>query len=400
MTKIVKSIFILILFNIGISCNTNSSIDYLKKVLENLEKIESAAYLNQVESWIPGDTIPQGVNCRFEQEFNNAADTTIGASYVSFDCDEPTKLDFAYDGKIRAITYHELKEIVVDDFTARPLPFRPISPPFFNYVKNIIKYALTTKDSITFELKEFKEYFYFKLVIHEDKNVEFFGKAYYIPENLHTTETTSIYELWINKSNNLPYKSRREMSHDISVNTISNVELNRLSISDFNIYEYFPVDYKIKNYGKNNREHKEFNLIGKKAPVWILKDKNEQSVSISDFKGKILLLQLTGIGCGACYESIPFLKEIKEKYSEEKFELVAIETWVRKPYFLQNYSNRNELNYNLLCGTEEIVKDYQTGGVVPVFFILDREQIIRKVFHGYSVDSIRKEIIDAINELL
>ena len=400
MAKTVKFIFFFLLLNIGISCTTNNSINYLQKVLDNLEKIESATYVGQKESWQHGDTIPIGVYCNFIREFNNPTDTTIRASFVEFDCDVPTKLNFGYDGKIRALISHTEKRISVDNFTARPLPFRPVSPPFFNLTKNIIEYALTTKDSIILDLKEFEENYYFKLIINEDKQVEFFGKAHYMPENPYIWETTSVYEIWISKSNNLPYKVRREMSNDIFVEILSNVEFNKLSIADFNIYDYFPNDYEIKKYGENSRENNESNLIGKEAPVWILNDKDEQSVSLSEFRGKVLLLQFTGIGCGPCLASIPFLKEIKEKYNKDQFELIAIETWLRKSHSLQNYSNKNGLNFNLLSGTDDVVKDYQTGGAAPVFLILDREQNIRKVINGYSEERTGKEIIEAINELL
>ena len=390
------------LLSLGISCKSNNnSTDYLQKVLGNLEKIESATYSTLNESWQPGDTIAKGVFCRLVKESINTEDTTIGASFVSFSCDMPTRLDFAYDGKVRVLINHDEKRISIDNFTVRPLPFRPVSPPFFNYTKNIIQYALTTQDSIILDLEEFDGYYYFKLVINEDKQIEFFGKAHYMPEDpYHWGETTSIYELWISKSNNLPYKSRREMSHDISVHIISDVEINKLSISDFNIYDYFPNDYEVEEYGKTSRERTGFNLTGKKAPFWTLNDKDEQNVSLSDFKGKVLLLQLTGIGCGPCQASVPFMKEIKEKYNADKFEVVAIETWARKSHSLQNYSKRNGLNYNLLSGTDEIIKDYQTGGAVPTFFILDKDQIIRKVINGYNEEKTIKEIKETIKELL
>ena len=401
MAKVLKFIFFILLLSIGISCKTNnSSIDYLQKVLDNLEKIESATYSEIREKWQHGDSMPIGNFCKLVKEFNNPADTEIGASYVCFDCDVPTKLESAYDEKIRALTYHDSKTIVVDNVATRPLPFRLVAPPFFKYTKNIIQYALTTKDSITLDLKEWEECYYFKLVINEDKQVEFFGKAYYVPENPYNRETTSIYELWISKLNNLPYRVRREMSHDISVHTVSNVELNKLSIADFNIYDYFPMDYEVRQYGETSKEKKESNLTGKKAPLWILNDKDEQEVSLSELKGKVLLLQFTGIGCGPCHASIPFLKEIRNKYSEDNFELIAIETWKRKSQALQNYSKTNELNYNLLSGTDDVVEDYQTGGAAPVFFLLDREQIIRKVIHGYSEERTRKEIVETLNELL
>ena len=189
------------------------------------------------------------------------------------------------------------------------------------------------------------------------------------------------------------------MSHGISVHTVSNVELNKLSLSDFNIYAYFPADYEIKPYSINN-QRQELTLVGEKAPDWTLNDENEQKIALSSLKGKVVLIQLTGIGCGPCQAAIPFLKELKAKYSEDKFELVAIETWMRKPPALRNYSKKHELNYRLLSGTDEVVTDYRTGGAAPVFFLLDREQKIRKVFTGYSEEVTNPEITAALNELL
>ena len=402
MIKTVKSIFFLLFFSVCISCNTNrSSIDYLQKVLDNLEKIESATYFEYKESWQHGDTTAMSIFCEFIKEYNNPVDTTIGAAYINFDCEDITKMEFGYDGDMRVLIYHDYQKIVFDNFTARPLPFRPLSPPFFNYTKNIILYTLTTKDSIDWSLTDFNDHYYLKLTIQEDKQVEFFGKAHYMPDNPYIFgETTSIYELWIAKSDNRPYKVRREMSHDISVSTCSKVEINTLNLDEFSIYDYLPDGYEAKAYGENNREDNVSNLIGEKAPLWILNDKDEQKVSLSGFDGKILLLQFTGIGCGPCQASIPFLKEIKEKYDKDTFDLIAIETWMRKPHSLQNYSKKNELNYSLLSGTDDVVKDYQTGGAAPVFFIIDREQIIRKVIIGYSEEGTGKEIIEAINELL
>ena len=397
-----KFICMLILFTTVISCKTETNkTDYLNKVLNNLEKIESAVYHENREVWQPGDTTVTSAYCRFVKEYDNPSDTTIGASFVSFKCEDTTILEFAYDGKVRALVDHEDKVITIDNFTTRSLPFRPVSPPFFNRTKNIIQYALTTEDSITVDLIDNADHYHFKLTINEDRQVEFFGKACHMPENPYAFgETTSIYEIWINKKDNLPYKVRREMPHETTSTTCSNVEFNKLSIDDFSIYEYFPADYDIKKYGESSGKRKESDLVGKKAPDWVLNDKNEQSVSLSSFKGKVLLIQFTGIGCGPCHASIPTLKTIKEKYDPEKFELVAIETWTRKPHSLQVYSNKNDLNYNLLSATDEVIKDYQTGGAAPVYFILDKQQIVQKVTSGYGKTTTENELMDAIDKLL
>lgn len=384
-----------------ISCKGNvNRDDYLRKVLNKLEKIESATYHERSESWLPGDTTARSDFNRFVKEYNNPKDTTIGASYVVLNCEDTKKLEFCYDGNMRVLVYHDVKGMVIDDFTTPRFPFRLVSPPFFNYTKNIIRYALNTEDSINVELKDLGEDYYFKLVINEDAQIEFFGKAYHMPENPYIFgETTSIYELWIKKSNDLPYKVRREMAHDISVNTCSDVEINKLAIKDFNAYDYFPSDYEIRKYGEA-RKPSTPDLIGKKAPDWILNDMNEQAVSLTDFKSKVLLINFTGIGCGPCHASIPFLTKLKDDFSVEDFEIASIETWTRKPHSLKFYANKNNLNYKFLSATDDVIKQYRTGGAAPVFFILDEQRIIRKVITGYGKESTDKEIMSAIKELL
>jgi len=397
-TRIFISFFLLIV--VISSCNNTKQDDYLKKVLKNLEQIKSASFYTQQQAWRPGESIPSYDVCLFHHEYDNPSDSTIGASWVTFNCDDTTALDFGYNGEVKAVVYPEHKGIKIDDFTARPLPFRLAPPPFFNYAKNIIHYAVNTKDSITTEVNESENEYYFKLIIHEDKQVEFFGKAYYIENDYVYGETTSIYELWINKSNNLPYKIRKEMAHSISATTCTNlIAINHLSLDDFNLFAYFPQDYEIRKYELKNNTNSSAKLIGKKAPGWTLNDMNEQPVSLDDFKSKVLLVKFTGIGCGPCMSAIPFLKELKNSFDSNKLDIVAVEGWVRKPYSLQVYSEKHDLNYKMLSADDETLKAYETGLAAPYFFILDEQRIIKKVFFGFK-EATGKEITDAIRELL
>jgi len=381
-----------------IGCKNNQN-DYLRKVLNNLENIETATYRQTDEIWHPGDTIASHIRCEFTKEYNNPKDSTIGASYVSVDCNDTTILLFGYDGTSKFWTDDEEKTVIIDDFTTNRFSFRPVSPPFFNYAKSIIQYILTTKDSINVESMDFEDDYYIKLVIHEDEQVEFFGEAYHMPAPPYEQNPTSIYELWISKSNDLPYKIRREMASEATIHICSEVEFNNLSINDLNVFDYFPENYALQKVGEKSDVKSTDNLRNKKAPDWILNDKNEQLVSLSDYKSKVLLINFTGIGCGPCALAIPFLKKLKNDFSAEDLEIVAIETWGNKPHSLQNYADRNSLNYNLLSATDDLIKDYQTRHGVPVFFILDEQRIIRKIFHGYGIEITDKEIVNAIQEI-
>lgn len=396
-TRIVLVSFLLLLVT-AINGQDNKN-EYLRKVLGNLEKIESATYDEYAETWQPGDTIPLSVRTDYVEEYDNPQDTTIGASFAEFEDREKRTFLWGYDGNIYADASYNDKEIVIDDFSSNRHPFRALGAPFFNYVKSIIRYSLTTPDSITTELTDIGDAYYFKMLIHEKQQVEFFGKDYRF-DNPYSPDPTSLYEIWISKANDLPFKKRREMSHDISVEACSDIQLNKGSVKDFDLYGLFPENYEIRK--KNQRKSQPtISLVGKQAPNWTLRDVNGQGMSLADFKSKVLLINFTGVGCGPCKMAIPFLNGLKNQFKGEELEVVAIESWKRKTHSIQSYINTNKINYRLLEGSEEVIQDYLNGNsAVPYYFILDKDRIVRKVIYGYGKGTTDKKIIDAINELL
>ena len=402
-TSLITSCFLLAAVSfILLNCSNvnNNKKDYLQKVLNNLNRIKSATYYETTEAWAPGDTAASGVFNHYIKEFDNPSDTTIGASYVRLLQEDTTQMTFCYDGKMRAVVYEEDKMIGIDSFLVRTLPFRPLTPPFFNYTKSIIKYALETKDSILTEFEDFGDTLFFRLTIFEDHQVEFFGKAYYVEINPYDYgETTSKYELWIDKSTDLPYRFRREMSHDIYVASCSNVELNKNKIEDFKASDYFQPEYSISPYGSEYKSEKVNDLTGQDAPDWILKDANDNTIALKDLKSKVLMIQFTSVSCGPCRASIPFLKQLASEYNREDFDFVAIESWTKNADVLKSYQGRNNFNYKFVMSTRDVTNSYQIRSV-PVFFILDENRVIKKVLNGYGEGSTDKEIRDAINELI
>ena len=370
---------------------------YLEKVLNNLEQIKSATYSLKGQGWHPGDTAPAITQNRYVKEYTNLADTNIGASYVSLLQNDTTQMSFCYDGIRKANAIKNSKRIVIDSFNLRKLPFRPVKPPFFNYTKNIIKYALETTDSISLNLEDLGDAVHLKLKIFGEKPLEFFGKAYYYGYPFVFDEDISCYDIWISKSNDLPYKVLREQPFDIYSRTCSNVELNKLDINDFVLTDYFQSDYDVVPYSIGKRTKKS-NFLNKKAPDWILKDADNNTISLKDLKSKVVMMQFTSVSCGPCRASIPFLKQLQTEYDLEDFDFVAIEKTSKNSNVLKSYRHRNRFDYKFLMSNKEINKRYQVQGV-PVFFILDENRVVRKVIMGYGKGSTDSEIRDAINSL-
>lgn len=380
--------------------DTKTSHPYLEEVLSNLLDIKSATYFSRAESWAPGDTVPSTVLHNYYKAFDNPSDTTIGTSWIALDREDTTKFNSVYDGNMLAFFLHERKEILLDSFKVKKLTFRPIPTPFYQYTSDIIKYALTTDDSISIDQNKSGDTLYVKLSIHEDKQVEFFGKAFYMPESPYGyTDPTSRYELWIDKSTGLPFKYRREMEHNISLETVSNPKFNTRNFKGFVSGSYLPAGYKILHQEENKKAESPHNLMGKKAPDWLLTNEYLEKVGLSEFESTVVLIQFTSVNCGPCRASIPFLNKLSTQYDKEDFDLVAIESYTSNTNVLSNYRKRTGLDFKFLMSEKEVNSKYNILAT-PVFFILDENRIIRSVHYGYGGAPTEKEITENINQLI
>ena len=306
-------------------------------------------------------------------------------------------MSWFYDGIAETFLDWNEKTISIDSFQTNTLPFRRMATPFFNYTRSIIKYALETQDSISTDLKDFGDSIRFSLYIPY-KVIEFYGKPVVNDDpDLSSKDEYSRYDIWINKSNDLPYSYRRKMPQQTNWQSCKNVEFDKNNIEDFIVSKYFPKDFTITVRGERKRVQND--LVGKLAPRWVLKDSNGNTIALEELKSKVLVIQFTGIGCGPCHASIPFLKQLIADYKDKDFEFVSIETWSKNIVGIKRYCNNNQLNYKFLVSTNDVTKNYHAEAV-PIFYILDKNRIIRKVIEGYGKGTTDKEIRDAINELI
>ena len=83
---------------------------------------------------------------------------------------------------------------------------------------------------------------------------------------------------------------------------------------------------------------------------------------------------------------------------KEDFDFVAIECTSKSINALKNYQNKNGINYKFLLSTKNVLEDYKIKSF-PVFFILDKNFIVKKVINGYGSGSTDAEINTIINEM-
>ncbi len=388
---------------LAVSCTSpKNNTDYLKSVLTNLEAIESARYYVTNENWIPGDTAARRIYRELVIEIDNPADTTIGAMYVEFLESDSTLLRQGYDGNMRAFVHHDSSAIMVDSFKMERFPFRLVSPPFFNYAKNIMKYSLDTTDSISLQISEESGSVHMVLTTFEDAQIEFFGKAYHMPVYPdHYVEPTSYYEIWIDKKTSLPYKIKRDMPHDITIRTIDNLQVNEEEVDNFAVTNFFSQNYTLRGRGEGNPNinFSKADLLDEAAPEWSLLSTTNQLVSLSDIESNVTLLMFTSVSCGPCKIAIPHVNELSSTYDKRDLEVVAVECGTQSMNALNRYRENNNIQYTLLQSNDEVYESYGILGF-PIFFVLDKDHIVRKIINGYNQNTFVDEITTTINEIL
>ena len=134
------------------------------------------------------------------------------------------------------------------------------------------------------------------------------------------------------------------------------------------------------------------------APDFTLADLDGNWVSLSELKGKVVLLNFWGTWCGPCRREIPAFIKLTEKYKKDGLEIVGITLTSGSPENIQSFSDKWGINYTLLTdieGNETQVVTAKYGQVtrqritgIPTTFIIDREGYIRQRYVGPRSESI------------
>jgi thiol-disulfide isomerase/thioredoxin len=123
-------------------------------------------------------------------------------------------------------------------------------------------------------------------------------------------------------------------------------------------------------------------------------DLNGKLVSDTDprFKGKVVLVNITGSWCPNCHDEAPFLAEMYRKYRAQGLEIVALSfeeaDQLKDPTRLRAFLARYGIEYTVLLGgtTDEApakLSQAQNWDAWPTTFFLGRDGRVRKVHTGF-----------------
>jgi peroxiredoxin len=120
----------------------------------------------------------------------------------------------------------------------------------------------------------------------------------------------------------------------------------------------------------------------KPAPDFNLKDADGKAVKLSDYKGKVVLLNFWATWCGPCKIEIPWFMDFEQTYKDKNFAVLGVsldeDGWdAVKPYIQQK-----KINYRVMIGTEQVAQMYGEVDSLPTTFMIDREGRVAAVHIG------------------
>src|SRR6266436_1925265 len=118
------------------------------------------------------------------------------------------------------------------------------------------------------------------------------------------------------------------------------------------------------------------------APDWQLSDVEGKPVKLSDFKGKVVILDFWATWCPPCRAEVPDFVRLQAKYRDKGLSVVGLSLDAEGAKVVRPFAEEYNVNYVMLIANDETTRSF--GGVVgiPTTFVLDRTGKIVSKFIG------------------
>lgn len=142
--------------------------------------------------------------------------------------------------------------------------------------------------------------------------------------------------------------------------------------------------------------------IGKELPGFSGKTLNGENLSLSDYKDKVILVDVWASWCGPCKQEFPFLIELYDKYSDKDFSILTVNIDEEKENVKKFISHlKKDVPFKIIFDPEGKIPTKFNIDAIPTVYILDKKGVVRYSHLGFmdsEKDKYKSEIETLLNE--
>jgi len=114
---------------------------------------------------------------------------------------------------------------------------------------------------------------------------------------------------------------------------------------------------------------------------------SSDNVRLSDFRGKVVIIDFWATWCPPCRKGIPDLVELKKEFNNQDFEIIGISL----DSFTKGGGTKNDvvpfikdygINYPIVIGDPNVAQQYGGVNSIPTSFVIDKEGYIVSYYPG------------------
>jgi glutathione peroxidase-family protein len=134
-----------------------------------------------------------------------------------------------------------------------------------------------------------------------------------------------------------------------------------------------------------------------------MKSVNGEPLKLSNYSGKVMLVNLWATWCGPCRSETPELVRLHKEYQDRGLEMIGLSTEDpnASAASVQEFVRQYNVDYHIGWATREVALALMQGRTnIPQSFIITRDGRIMKRFIGFHPKNTPPQLKQAIEEAL
>ena len=121
---------------------------------------------------------------------------------------------------------------------------------------------------------------------------------------------------------------------------------------------------------------------GNKAPALTLKDLRGRTLRLSDYKGKVVLVNFWATWCPPCRAEMPDLIKMQREYRGRGLQVVGVTYPPEEVREVRRFIRKLGVNYPIALGTKETKTLFDETETLPLTVVIDRQGNVRELIEG------------------